>query len=92
MGVRELEVQRVTEAGYIPSDAELQVWLEKALEDYSKDAEVLIRVVGHQEISALNEQYRLKQGVTNILSFPFDVPETVEGIILLETWLFAPLF
>ena len=83
MGVRELEVQRVTEAGYIPSDAELQVWLEKALEDYSKDAEVLIRVVGHQEISALNEQYRLKQGVTNILSFPFDVPETVEGIILL---------
>ncbi len=83
MGVRELEVQRVTETGYIPSDTELQVWLEKALEDYNKDAEVLIRVVGHQEISALNEQYRFKQGVTNILSFPFDVPETVEGVILL---------
>ena len=83
MVVRELEVQRVIETGYIPSDAELYVWLEKALDDYSKDAEVLIRVVDNQEISALNEQYRHKQGPTNILSFPFEAPEAVEGVILL---------
>ena len=83
MAVRELEVQRVIETGYIPSDAKLQMWFEKALADYSKDAELLIRVVDYQEISALNEQYRHKQGPTNILSFPFDAPEVMEGISLL---------
>ena len=83
MIVRELEVQRVIETGYIPGDAELQMWFEKALADYSKDAEVLIRVVGKQEISALNEQYRHKQGPTNILSFPFEAPEVNAEISLL---------
>lgn len=83
MVVRELEVQRVIDTGCMPSDTEFQMWLEKALTDYSKDAEVLIRIVGIQEISALNEQYRHKQGPTNILSFPFDVPDIVTGISLL---------
>lgn len=83
MTVRELEVQRIVEIGYIPSDKEFQLWLEKALVDYSQDAEVLIRVVGKQEIAALNEQYRHKTGATNILSFPAEVPEVVEGISLL---------
>jgi len=83
MAIRELEVQRVIEGGYIPSDKELQLYLEKALADYSEDAEVLIRVVDSQEISALNEQYRHKQGPTNILSFPFEVPEAVKGVNLL---------
>lgn len=83
MASRELEVQRVIEGGYIPSDKELQLYLEKTLADYSEDAEVLIRVVDSQEISALNEQYRHKQGPTNILSFPFEVPEAVKGVNLL---------
>ena len=83
MAIRELEVQRVIETRYIPSDKELQLCLEKTLENYSEDAEVLIRVVDHQEMSALNEQYRHKQGPTNILSFPFEVPESVKGVNLL---------
>ncbi|NOR80401.1 MAG: rRNA maturation RNase YbeY [Methyloprofundus sp.] len=83
MASRELEVQRVIAGGYIPNDKELQLYLEKSLADYSEDAEVLIRVVDSQEISALNEQYRHKQGPTNILSFPFEVPEAVKGVNLL---------
>ncbi|MCK5356133.1 MAG: rRNA maturation RNase YbeY [Methyloprofundus sp.] len=83
MALRKLEVQRITETGYIPSDAALQLCLETALADYSQDAEVVIRVVDTLEISALNEQYRHKQGATNILSFPFDAPEVIENVILL---------
>ena len=83
MAVRELEVQRMIGTGYIPGDKELQLWLESTLAEYSKDAEVLIRVVDNQEISALNRKYRHKQGVTNILSFPFEAPEGVEGLTLL---------
>ncbi|NOQ13646.1 MAG: rRNA maturation RNase YbeY [Methyloprofundus sp.] len=83
MAIRELEVQRVIECGYIPSDKELQLWIEKALAGYSKDTEVLIRVVDNQEIATLNQQYRHKQGATNILSFPFDIPDAVKGVNLL---------
>ncbi len=83
MLTRELDVQRMTKTGYIPSNTEFQTWVEKALTDYRSDAEVVIRVVDSDEISALNEQYRHKQGPTNILSFPFDVPDTVTGIYLL---------
>ena len=83
MAVRELEVQRIAETAYIPDNAEFQLWLETVLTDYGKDVEVLIRVVDTQEMSALNKQYRHKLGTTNILSFPFDAPETIEGSILL---------
>jgi len=80
---RELDIQRIIDSELIPSDTELQQWVEAALQDYSADAEVVIRIVDTQEISALNEQYRHKQGATNILSFPFEVPEGVEGLNLL---------
>lgn len=43
----------------------------------------MIRIVDIKEITELNIQYRLKEGATNILSFPFDAPEGVEGINLL---------
>lgn len=83
MARRELDVQRIVDIASIPSDTELQSWVELALQDYSPDAEVLIRIVDSDEISALNQQYRHKQGATNILSFPIEIPEGVEGIDLL---------
>ncbi|BCG64838.1 MAG: probable rRNA maturation factor [Methyloprofundus sp.] len=83
MLIRELEVQRVATFNNIPSDELFQVWVEKALSEYHKNAEIVIRIVDIKEITELNIQYRLKEGATNILSFPFDAPEGVEGINLL---------
>jgi len=83
MLLRQLDIQRIVDLGALPSDDDFQLWVEKALADYSQDAEVVIRIVNIQEMIALNSQYRGKQGATNILSFPFDVPEGVEGIDLL---------
>ena len=83
MANRELEIQRIVDSAELPSDAELKQWVELALQDYSADAEVVIRIVDSEEISVLNQQYRQKSGATNILSFPFEVPEGVEGIDLL---------
>jgi len=83
MANRELDIQHIIDSELVPSDIELQQWVEAALQDYSADAEVVIRIVDTEEISALNEQYRHKQGATNILSFPFEVPEGVEGLDLL---------
>lgn len=83
MAIRDVEVQRMVDSQSLPNDEELQLWVEKALSDYSKDAEVVIRIVDTDEISDLNQQYRLKTGPTNILSFPFEVPEGVSGLNLL---------
>jgi len=80
---RQLEVQRIADAAFSPNDDEFQVWVEQALADYQRDAEVVIRIVDTQEMTALNTQYRGKKGGTNILSFPFELPDEVEGIDLL---------
>jgi probable rRNA maturation factor len=90
MARRELDVQRIVDIASIPSDTELQSWVELALQDYSPDAEVLIRIVDSDEISALNQQYRHKQGATNILSFPIEIPEGVEDIDLLGDLVVCP--
>ncbi len=80
---RLVDVQRMSQSDLLPSDAQLQSWVETALLDYPKDAEVLIRIVTIDEMSLLNHQYRNKQGATNILSFPIDLPEEIEGVDLL---------
>ncbi len=80
---RLVDVQRISQSRSLPSDAQLQCWVETALLDYPKDAEILIRIVEMDEMSRLNHQYRNKQGATNILSFPLDLPKEVEGIDLL---------
>jgi probable rRNA maturation factor len=83
MLIRDLDVQRIIDSPLLPGDEELQLWLEAALIDYSQDAEVLIRIVDSQEITGLNKQYRHKTGSTNILSFPLEMPEGVQGLNLL---------
>lgn len=80
---RELEVQRIVSLDNIPSDDQLYRWVSIALEEYQQDAELVIRIVDVNEISTLNNQYRCKQGATNILSFPFELPDGVNGIALL---------
>ncbi len=83
MLIRELEVQRIAASDNVPSDKQFQEWVEKALSEFHKNAEIVIRIVDIKEITELNVQYRLKEGATNILSFPFDAPDGVEGINLL---------
>ena len=83
MTVCNIEVQRIIDSPSLPCDEELQLWVDLALLDYHQDTEILIRIVDTQEISDLNQQYRHKKGATNILSFPFEVPEGIDGLDLL---------
>lgn len=72
-----LDVQR--EVGALPKDDELLKWLKETLEfEQHGDTELTIRFVGEKESAELNEQYRHKNGSTNILSFPFDAPAEVD--------------
>ena len=73
----DVDVQRMINAG--PSNEDIQQWVEAVLKhEQHDDAEVTIRIVDEVEITQLNEEYRNKQGVTNVLSFPFECPAEVE--------------
>ena len=50
-----------------------------------------MRIVDEQESAELNEQYRHKQGPTNILSFPVEVPDGIELNLLGDLVVCAPI-
>ena len=79
----DLEVQIALDSAGLPSEAELRRWAEAALGSCRERAELVIRIVNEAESAALNQNYRHKQGPTNVLSFPFEAPTGVEQLDLL---------
>lgn len=71
-------VQRAVRNQSIPSTAQLKRWAKAALQEKVANAEVTIRVVDEAEITELNSTYRKKNKPTNVLSFPFEMPEGVD--------------
>lgn len=62
----------------LPSHDHFQQWVEAVLIPYKKPFELTIRLVDSVESQQLNSQYRSQEKPTNVLSFPFDVPEGIE--------------
>jgi len=62
----------------VPSSEDFQRWAEAALSPYKKPFELTIRLVNSDEGRQLNHQYRNKDNATNVLSFPFEVPDGIE--------------
>jgi probable rRNA maturation factor len=52
-----------------------QAWVEAALGDRRGPFNLGIRIVDEDEMRAYNARYRNKDSVTNVLSFPADLPE-----------------
>lgn len=74
----ELDIQRAcNESDTIPNDEQFQHWVDTTLNRYNQPFELTIRVVDAAESQTLNNQYRQKDKPTNVLSFPFEVPEGV---------------
>jgi probable rRNA maturation factor len=84
----DLALQKAT-ASAVPDDAEFRAWAAAAAE--RQDAEVVIRLVDADESAALNSAYRGKTGPTNVLSFPFVVPEGVPNDLLGDLVICAPI-
>lgn len=74
----ELDVQIACDKTGIPDRAKLKAWVEAALCSFNKPFELTIRIVDEEESQSLNFQYRGKDSPTNVLSFPFEVPNGVE--------------
>lgn len=76
----ELDLQVAVDDGNHPTENAFQRWVEAALEGAGREeaSELTIRIVGLEEITALNRDYRHKDKPTNVLSFPFEAPPGIE--------------
>ncbi len=70
------ELQHVATAEDVPAQAQFQQWLDTTFPELDGQT-VLIRVVDPEESCQLNRDYRGKDYPTNVLSFPFEVPEGI---------------
>ena len=71
-----LDCQREVETN-VPNDEKLQLWVNTALETagFMKAAEMTLRFTTNEEVQTLNRDFRDKDKPTNVLSFPFEVPD-----------------
>lgn len=74
-----VDLQNACDVQEIPSIEQFQLWVDSSLTMVSKqNFELTIRLVNIDESQQLNKQYRQKDKPTNVLSFPFEVPEGIE--------------
>lgn len=62
----------------IPSLEQFTYWATQAVRPEQENVELTIRIVDEAESHHLNFTYRSKDRPTNVLSFPFEVPEGIE--------------
>ena len=66
----------------LPNEAQFQLWVDTVLAQVSSEPkqsfELTIRLVNCEESQQLNMTYRGKDKPTNVLSFPFEVPDGIE--------------
>ncbi len=62
----------------LPSQEQLTDWVSATLTGRMNEGELSIRIVSAAESQQLNHAYRGKDKPTNVLSFPFDVPDGIE--------------
>jgi len=74
----DLDLQIATEASDLPVAPDFERWVAAALEGRRERAMLTIRLVGEEEGAELNRSYRGRDGATNVLSFPFDLPPGVD--------------
>lgn len=86
-----IEIQTIFKSKGQPDQEQIQQWVDAALEGFNQNTEIVVRIVDEPESAALNEQYRLKPGPTNILSFPVEAPEGIELDLLGDLVVCAPV-
>jgi probable rRNA maturation factor len=87
----DIEVQFAMSAAGVPSADEIRQWAALALQQHDRRAELVVRIVDEAEITALNRQYRGKDGPTNVLSFPSEGFAGVPSDLLGDVVICAPV-
>jgi probable rRNA maturation factor len=69
-----IEVQRISEDPGVPDERQIRDWIAAALRGRAGRRELTVRLVDEGESARLNREYRGKEGATNVLSFPLEMP------------------
>lgn len=72
-----LDYQNATSEQQIPTEQQCIDWIKQFLPEFQQDSELTVRIVDEAESQELNGQYRGKDKPTNVLSFPFEMPEHI---------------
>ena len=86
-----VDVQYAMAVDGIPGEDAIREWVLLALPEQKKEAELTVRIVDEAEITALNRQYRGKDGPTNVLSFPYEGIPGVATELLGDIVICAPV-
>ena len=86
-----VDVQYAVSVDGTPGEDVIRKWVLQALPEQNKASELTIRVVDEAEITALNRQYRGKEGATNVLSFPYEAIPGVASDLLGDVVICAPV-
>jgi probable rRNA maturation factor len=86
-----VDVQYAVTTDGMPEEDKIRQWVLQTLPEQKKDSELTIRVVDEAEITALNRQYRGKEGATNVLSFPYEAIPGVVSDLLGDVVICAPV-
>jgi probable rRNA maturation factor len=82
----------IADAGLAPPAAAQMIrWVESALAAEQCSGDICLYVVGDEEMASLNKQYRGKDGPTNVLSFPAELPADIPLALLGDIVLCSPL-
>ncbi len=75
----ELDIQNPAELNNIPCNESLLLWVDSALQEKLTNTAIslVLRVVDAAESQSLNTQFRQKNSPTNVLSFPFEMPQEI---------------
>lgn len=76
--MHQIIIQYTTEKVHSPKKNLIKKWAENALNKNMESAEITVRIVDIEEMTHLNTTYRKKMGPTNVLSFPFSIPDEVD--------------
>jgi probable rRNA maturation factor len=81
-GTPVIEVQYAVAGDMLPSPDTIRCWVSHVLQGGEDNVELVVRLVDEAEMTALNQRYRGKSGVTNVLSFPYEpLPGVSTGLL-----------
>jgi probable rRNA maturation factor len=86
-----IDVQYAVTADGVPDENSIRLWASSVLQEQAAPAELVVRIVDEAEITALNRQYRGKDGPTNVLSFPSETPPEIGSNLVGDIVICAPV-
>lgn len=86
-----IDLQVNSDSSQLPKESHMIRWAQAAVADRRKQAEISVLIVDTEEGAELNQQWRAKEGPTNVLSFPSDLPEELQLPLLGDLVICAPV-